>query len=212
MSEINNLMKRHPELSVCETAIISAYKLLVRCFSSGHRLYVCGNGGSAADALHITGELMKSFAMKRRLDDEFIKQANDTFPIEAEQLINNLQGALPVYALVENVVFSSAYANDVDADYIFAQQIYCYARQGDVVFGISTSGNSINVINALMTAKARCAVTLGLTGMSGGRMAAFCDNCICVPETETYKVQELHMPVYHTLCRMLENHFWGDEK
>lgn len=212
MSEMSNLMQRHPEMSVCETAIVSAFEILVKCFSSGHRLYVCGNGGSAADALHITGELMKSFVVNRRLDDDFISQTRNCFPSESEYLIANLQGALPAYALVENIVFSSAYANDVDADFIFAQQIYCYARQGDTVLGISTSGNSTNVINAFMAAKARGAVTLGLTGMSGGKMAIFCDSCICVPETETFKVQELHMPVYHALCKMLENHFWVTDK
>jgi D-sedoheptulose 7-phosphate isomerase len=121
-----------------------------------------------------------------------------------------LQGALPAFALVENAALATAYNNDCNPEYTFAQQVYAYVREGDCLLGISTSGNSRNIINAIETAKARRAVTLGLTGATGGKMKELCDICICVPETETYKVQELHLPVYHALCLMLEEYFWGE--
>jgi D-sedoheptulose 7-phosphate isomerase len=127
-------------------------------------------------------------------------------------MCKNLQGALPAFALVENTALSTAYANDVNPDYVFAQQVYAYARKGDCVLGISTSGNSKNVLLALKAARGRGAATLGLTGRAGGKMKDLCDVCIIAPETETYKIQELHLPIYHTLCIMLERHFWGNNE
>lgn len=198
-----NLLSRYPALAVCERDMCDMTDKLISTFESGGRLYICGNGGSAADALHIAGELVKSFVRKRPLDKSFAQRVSDT------ALPGNLQGALPVFALVENVSLATAFANDCDAAYVFAQQVYAYAREGDCVLGISTSGNSENIINALKAAKGRGAITLGLTGDSGGRMKELCDVCICVPETECYKVQELHLPVYHEICLALEEHFWG---
>jgi D-sedoheptulose 7-phosphate isomerase len=200
---IDELAMRHSSLSSCLPDIEKTVSLLIAVFSSGHRLYICGNGGSAADALHIVGELAKSFVLTRPLDNQFIEKVS-------KELAENLQGALPAFALVENTALSSAFLNDCNPDYVYAQQVYAYARKGDCVLGISTSGNSKNVIHAMEAAKGRGALTIGLTGASGGVMKSICDCCICVPETETYKIQELHLPVYHAICLALENHFWGE--
>lgn len=204
MKRVEDLIERYPALMPCKDSISMVYEAMARCFENGGRLYICGNGGSASDALHIVGELGKSFVRKRPLDAEFVEAVSP-------QLAQKLQGALPAFALVENSALSTAYANDVDPDYVFAQQVYAYARKGDCVLGISTSGNSRNVLCALETAKGRGAVTLGLTGRDGGKMKSLCDACIVVPEQETYKIQELHLPVYHALCIMLEDYFWGNK-
>jgi D-sedoheptulose 7-phosphate isomerase len=201
---LNDLTVRYPALSVCKTDIGEAYSVLEKCFLSDNRLYICGNGGSAADALHIVGELVKPFVLNRKLDKSFIERVDDA------ELISNLHGALSAIALVENAPLITAITNDCNSEYVFAQQVYAYAREGDCVLGISTSGNSKNVIHAINTAKGRGAFTLGLTGRDGGEMCSLCDVCICVPETETYKVQELHLPVYHALCLMLEQRFFGE--
>lgn len=202
MEHLESLLMRYPQLNHCEDAIQSVFEKLVYCFEQKGSLYICGNGGSASDALHIVGELAKSFVLPRALDKDFESRVRP-------ELAKKLQGALPAYALVENSALATAYANDVDPDYVFAQQVYSYAREGDCVLGISTSGNSKNVLRALETAQGRGAVTLGLTGRDGGQMKELCEACIVVPEQETYKIQELHLPVYHTLCIMLEEHFWG---
>lgn len=203
MNILEDLIARYPSLQICRADIEKVYNALEKTFADGGRLYVCGNGGSASDALHIVGELVKSFVVKRSLDEDF------TARMPQEEL-HKYQGALPVFALVENSALVSAYANDVDADYVFAQQVYAYARKGDCVLGISTSGNSRNVLRALEAAKGRGAVALGLTGRDGGKMKALCEGCIVVPEQETYKIQELHLPVYHALCMMLEARFWSE--
>ena len=208
MNILSDLILNYPALSVCADDIHMMYDTLACCFEIGGRLFICGNGGSAADALHITGELMKSFVRKRAVDEVFSARLRERYPLETDELIKGLQGALPVYPLVENAALSTAYANDEDAGFVFAQQVYGYARTGDAVLGISTSGDSKNIIRALMTAKGRGAHTLGLTGNSGGIMINYCDVCVRVPETETYKIQELHLPVYHALCLALEERFW----
>lgn len=202
VGRLATLMSRYPLLLPCEEDIQTAYERMRDSFKTGGRLYVFGNGGSAADALHIVGELGKSFILPREVDPEFAARVD-------RQLWEKLQGALPVYALVENSALTSAYANDVDPDFVFAQQVYAYARSGDCVLGISTSGNSRNVLYALHTAKGRGAVTIGSSGRDGGAMKELCDVCIVVPAAETYQIQELHLPVYHTLCMMLEESFWG---
>ena len=200
---LDNLIKRYPSLAVCQNDIENVYSKLLDCFHNDGRLYICGNGGSASDSLHIVGELVKSFTVKRRLDPDFVARAS-------EEMKKNLQGALPVFALVENAALATAYGNDVNPEYIFAQQVYAYAREKDCVLGISTSGNSNNVLHAMECAKARGAVTLGLTGRDGGHLKDLCDACIIVPENETYKIQELHLPIYHCLCMMLEEKIWGE--
>jgi len=202
MDYLSDLIQRYPALSICKADIESAYNMLVTCFRNGNRLYVMGNGGSAADALHIVGELAKSFILNRPLESEFVKCVGDEFAA-------HIQGGLPAYALVENSALSSAFANDCAPEYTFAQQVYVYARKGDCVFGISTSGNSKNVINALVAAKGRGAATIGLSGGDGGKMQDACNSLIVVPENQTFKIQELHLPIYHALCLMIEQHFWG---
>lgn len=208
MNHIDVLVDRYPQLRICKPDITAAYDAIVKAFASDHRLYVCGNGGSAADALHIVGELAKSFVLKRPVDKSFAERVRRDITCAADDLLVNLQGALPAFALVENVSLSSAYMNDCNPEYVFAQQVYAYAREGDCVLGISTSGNSKNVVHAIEAAKGRGAVTLGLAG-GGGKLKEVCDVCICAPETETFKIQELHLPVYHALCLELEKHFWG---
>lgn len=203
---MESLYERYPKLSVCEEDIKKAVDVLAFSFENGHRLYVCGNGGSAADALHIVGELVKSFVLKRPLDKDFADR------VENRELISNLQNALPAFALVENSALFTAFLNDCNPEYVYAQQVYAYAREGDCVLGISTSGNSKNVVHAIEAAKGRGAVTIGLTGAKGGKLKEMCDCCICAPETETYKIQELHLPIYHAICLALEERFWGEEK
>ena len=201
MDILDNLIVRYPSLKSCRDDIQETFEKLAVSFSNNRRLYICGNGGSASDALHIVGELVKSFVLPRKVDEEFASKTS-------AKLVDKLQGAFPAFALVENAALATAYGNDVDADYIFAQQVYAYARPGDCVLGISTSGNSKNILYALEAARGRGAVAIGLTGRDGGKMVALCDSCIIVPEQETYKIQELHLPVYHALCMMLEEKFW----
>ena len=203
MNHLEDLIVRYPKLEICKDSIMQTFEKIAHSFEAGGRLFICGNGGSASDALHIVGELVKSFTVPRTIDPDFVHAVDP-------ELVKKLQGALPAYALVENSALSTAYANDVDPNYVFAQQVYAYARKDDCVLGISTSGNSKNVLHAMDCAKGRGAVTLGLTGRDGGKMKEKCDVCIVVPEIETYKIQELHLPIYHTLCIMLEHYFWGE--
>lgn len=202
---LNELTERYPRLEICVKDIQSAFDLLARCFEGDGVVYTCGNGGSAADAEHIVGELMKSFTMRRPLPEEFTKRLGD------DHISENLEGALRAVALTGQISLSTAFANDVAPDLIFAQQVYGYGRSGDVCWGLSTSGHSKNVLSALTVSRAKGMKTLGMTGQSGGQMFDLCDVCIRVPETETYKVQELHMPTYHALCRMLEARFFTKE-
>ncbi len=204
------LLERYPALDGNRGDILAAYGVLEKCFSGGGRVYLCGNGGSAADALHIVGELMKSFVMKRHVGGPFAERLRAMYPGEAEYMLSHLEGALPAFALVENSSLNYAFCNDVSPDMVFAQQVYGYARPGDVLIGISTSGNAVNVLNAVRAAKAIGAEVIGLTGGTGGGLAKLCDCAIVVPETETYKVQELHLPVYHALCMMIERRFFGE--
>jgi len=204
MNFMDELIDRYSVLKNCAGDIRSAFDLLVECYEKDRVVYVCGNGGSAADAEHIVGELMKSFIVHRPLPADFLNRLQD------DTLSRNLEGALRAVALTGQVSLSTAFANDVAPDLVFAQQVYGYGRVGDVLWGLSTSGNSANVLHALKVARAKGMKTIGMTGRSGGQMQELCDVCIRIPETETYKVQELHLPVYHTLCRMLENYFFGD--
>ncbi len=201
-SILEELVARYPALIQCRADIEAAYRLLQKTYDRDGILYLCGNGGSAADAGHIVGELMKSFTIPRPISDSASSELND--PALARQL----HGVLRAISLSGHLSLSTAFGNDVDADYIFAQQIFGYGRPGDVLWALSTSGNSPNILHALKVAKARGLATLGLTGEGGGEMKRLCQVCIRVPERETYKVQELHLPVYHALCRMLEENFF----
>jgi D-sedoheptulose 7-phosphate isomerase len=201
-------MARYPDLEVCLPAIEAAFELLRVSFSQGGKLLLCGNGGSAADCEHVVGELMKGFMSKRPLPSSVRDHFEHEFPGEGALLAERLQGALPAISLVSHTAFLSAYANDVAPEMIYAQQVYGYGRPGDVLIGFSTSGNSVNVLRALQVAKAQGLKTIGFTGISGGKIKSLCDAAICVPSNRTPDVQERHLPIYHTLCIMLEEVFF----
>ena len=204
------LVTRYPELSVCRESIQRAYEILERSYASGAKLLVAGNGGSAADAEHIVGELMKSFVLPRRLSEEFSKKLLAADGKLGEVLQKNLQGAMPAIALDGHLSLSTAYMNDCEPLLCFAQQVNGFGREGDVFLGISTSGNSQNILYAAVTARAKGMPVIGLTGEKESKLSAFADVCIRVPRTETYQIQELHLPVYHCLCLMLEERFFGE--
>lgn len=208
---IEELVRRYPVLTVNRDGIVAAVGALIQAYKEGHKVLVCGNGGSAADALHIVGELMKAFVCKRNLPAEvrenFLKHCS-----HGEYLVNNLQQALPAISLVSEAGLLTAYANDVAPDMNFAQQVFGQGRGGDVLLAISTSGNSTNVIYAAEVAKAMGITVISLTGQSGGKMKDISDILINVPEKETFKIQELHLPVYHALCLAVEAEFFAEIK
>lgn len=206
---IDGFLERYPQLTACKEIMIQAFGLLSHSFHNNGKLLVCGNGGSAADAEHIVGELMKGFKNPRKLDDEYQKMLKNIDKTLGDKLANQLQGALPAIALDGHSALSTAYMNDCEPLMCFAQQVNGYGREGDVLLGISTSGNSLNVIYAAVTAKAKGMKVIGLTGAKDSKLSEFADVCIQVPETETFKIQELHLPVYHCLCLMLEEEFFG---
>ncbi|MCL1927438.1 MAG: SIS domain-containing protein [Treponema sp.] len=208
MDHLQQLIERYPRLSAIQDDIRKAYSLLEETFTARGKLLVAGNGGSSADAGHITGELMKGFVKKRPLPSSFISKLNEIDPSHAGYLGGAIQQGLPVIALPEQTALMTACLNDIDGDIIYAQQVYGYGSPGDVFLGISTSGNSKNIILAAITAKAKNLKTIALSGASGGALAKYADAAIIVPEKETYKIQELHLPVYHALCLMLEEHFF----
>lgn len=206
---IETLIDRYPKLIVCKDDIEKAYELLEDTYSKERKLLVCGNGGSASDSEHIVGELMKEFKLKRKV---YADQAESMKAIDSEMgttLAENLQGALPAICLTGHSSLTTAFMNDANADLVFAQQVNGYGKANDVFLGISTSGNSKNVVYAAITAKAKGLKIIGLTGQKESKLSKMADCCIRVPETETYKIQELHLPVYHCLCLMLEDHFFG---
>jgi phosphoheptose isomerase len=210
LNELNILPAHYPELSACKEDILAAFGLMNDCHLHGGLIMTCGNGGSAADAGHIVGELMKGFKRKRRLTDEQREKIKKVFPDKGDFLADNLQQAIPAISLTDQVSLSSAFINDVAPDMVFAQQVFGYGREGDVLIGLSTSGNSKNVANACRVAKSLGIKTIGMTGESGGEMLNICDVTIRVPAVETYRVQEYHLPVYHALCAMMEAAFFGD--
>ena len=201
---LENLFINYPMLVSCRDAIENAFEMLRQCYVNGGKVLICGNGGSAADSEHIVGELMKDFLLKRKICSEDVQKIREAFPEDWEYLSGNLQGALPAISLVSQSSISSAFINDVAADMVFAQQVYGYIKEEDVVIGLSTSGNAKNVVNAIKIAKAMGAKTIGLTGETGGRMKNLCDVYIKAPSEETYRIQEYHLPIYHALCAMIE--------
>lgn len=205
---LDDLIKRYPILSEEKENIWQAFKLMEYSFKKGKKLLVAGNGGSAADAEHIVGELMKGFVKKRPLDEKMLELLGSVDEKEGRSIGEKLQGALPSIALVDHVALSTAFLNDVDPLLSFAQQINGYGTSGDVFLGISTSGNSKNILSACTVAKAKGMKVLGLTGGTGGELKEKADVAIVVNEKETYKIQELHLPVYHALCLMLEEAFF----
>lgn len=204
------LFVRYPVLETNREDILKAYEVLEACYQKGGKLLVAGNGGSCADAEHIVGELMKGFKKHRPLSGELQKRLALENTEHGEKLARSLQGSLRAIALDGHPGLSTAFANDVDADMIFAQQVCGYGDQGDVFLGISTSGNSKNVDYAVTIARAKGLSVIGLTGKDGGKLGKRADVAIIVPEPETFKIQELHLPIYHALCLMLEEGFFDE--
>ena len=205
------LIDRYPSLKGCEQPILQAYYLLEECFSSGHKLLIAGNGGSCSDSEHIVGELMKGFVLPRKCSTEFANKLKSIDTSRGEELADKLQGGLPSIALDGHQSLNTAFVNDVTNGGLltYAQQIYGYGKSGDVFLAISTSGNSKNIMNATVVARALGIKTIGLTGSNGGELATVADVTIKAPQDKTFMVQELHLPIYHCLCLMLEERFFG---
>ena len=205
---LDTLIDRYPKLECCQEDIEKAYLILEKCYESDHKLLIAGNGGSAADSEHIAGELMKRFRIMRPCPPDFAEKLKSIDLERGENLAKNLERGLMAIPLVAHEALTTAYINDVDGLGVFAQQLYGFGREGDVFLGISTSGNSKNVMSATVVARALGIMVIGLTGAKGGELANVSDVCIRVPETETFMIQELHLPVYHCLCLMLEDKFF----
>ena len=197
MEILDELYVRYPQLKGCEGEISKAFDILLACYRSGGKVLTCGNGGSAADAEHIVGELLKKFRRHRDIDSGIAAKL-------PPELVAKLEGALPAVSLVSMSGILTAFANDVAWETAFAQQVYGLGKPGDVLIALSTSGNSANCVNAALVAKAKGLKVISMTGEGGGKLAALADAAIRVPESETYKIQELHLPVYHALCAELE--------
>ena len=210
MDYLELLIKRYPALSPVRDSILAAYETMKECYENGGTLLVAGNGGSCADAEHIVGELMKGFRKRRPLDEALQHSLAMENISHGADLARSLQGSLRAIALDGHPGLSTAFANDVDADMIFAQQVCGYGDRDDVFLGISTSGNSKNVDYAVTVAKAKGLSVVGLTGKDGGLLGKRADVAVIVPETETFKIQELHLPIYHALCLMLEEAFFEE--
>lgn len=205
---LEELVERYPKLAAVRSEIEAAYHILETCYQNGGKLLIAGNGGSSADAEHIVGELMKGFVKRRELPNVLQTALEAEDPEGGKALAARLQGSLPAIALSGHPALSTAFLNDVDGEMIYAQQVCGYGQPGDVLLGISTSGNAKNIDYAVTVAKAKGMPVIGLTGKDGGRLGARADVAIVVPEQETYRIQELHLPVYHALCLMLEERFF----
>lgn len=208
MKILEELIGRYPGLLAVRADIEAAYRILEECYRQGGKLLIAGNGGSSADAEHIVGELMKGFVKRRELPDAMKEALLRADAEHGKALAEKLQGGLPAIALSGHPALSTAFLNDVDGDMIYAQQVCGYGKAGDVLLGISTSGNARNIDYAVTVAKAKGMKVIGLTGKDGGRLRERADAAVIVPEQETYRIQELHLPVYHALCLMLEERFF----
>ena len=206
---IDLLIKRYPVLEVCRQDIIDGYLMLEDCYKNGGKLLICGNGGSAADSEHIVGELMKGFKLPRTLNNDLKEKLLSEDRELGQVLADHLQQALPAIALDGHSALSTAYMNDCEPLLCFAQQVNGFGNENDVLLGISTSGNSKNVLYASVTAHAKGLKVIGLTGETESKLSKMSDVCVRVPETEVYMVQELHLPVYHCWCLMLEDCFFN---
>lgn len=207
---LENLIERYPILKYCKNDINEAFKIMVKSYETGHKMLVVGNGGSASDSNHIVGELMKSFELKRPISKELYNKIikNEKY---GEMLVNSLQGALPTISLNNHECLNTAFLNDVSPNVTFSQQVLGYGQTNDVFWGISTSGNSKNVVMAAIVAKAKGMKVIGLTGKKDSDLSYIADVTIKVPETRTFMIQELHLPVYHCLCLMLERYFYEEK-
>ena len=209
MRHIDLLVERYASLESARNDIVAAYLLLEESYENGGKLLVAGNGGSAADAEHIVGELMQGFKLPRKPEADFAEKLVEENQELGSVLAENLQGALPAIALDGHPALSTAYMNDCEPLLCFAQQVNGYGKSGDVFLGISTSGNSKNVLYAATTAHAKGMKVIGLTGAKDSKLKDMSDVCIKAPQTETYMIQELHLPIYHCLCLMLEDNFFA---
>lgn len=206
---LDSLILRYPKLELCKNEIEAAFNLLCTTYKNQGKVLTCGNGGSASDAEHIVGELMKSFKCERDIGGIREKLFDYLPKAEANYISENLEGALAAISLQNETALYTAYSNDVSSEMIYAQQVFGLGKKGDSLIAISTSGNSRNILRAVQLARTMGLYTIGMTGNSGGNLKKYCDVCICVPEVETYLVQELHLPVYHTICLMLEQYFFA---
>lgn len=207
---LNELIKRYPALENIREDIQKATQEIIGCYEKGGKVLLCGNGGSAADCEHISGELMKGFLKKRPLSDEKKAEMQKRMPDADGELLSELQCGLPAISLPSMMSLNSAYCNDAEPELIYAQSVMALAKQNDILIALSTSGNSKNVCAAVKVAKALGIKAIGLTGREGGKLKEYADICICAPEDETFKVQELHMPVYHCICALVESHFYDE--
>lgn len=206
---LEQLCERHPSLTTVKPAIEEACNQLIACYENGGKVLVCGNGGSCSDSEHIVGELMKSFELKRPIRPDLQEKLAALSPKRGKYLAIHLQQGLPAISLTAHTSLTTAIANDIHGDIIFAQQVVGYGKPDDLLLGISSSGNSQNILDACMVAKAMNLKVIGLTGETGGKMKEFCDILINVPGRRTFMVQELHLPVYHVMCLAVEHHFFG---
>lgn len=207
---LNELLNRYPSLCECKEDIEKAAKAIIECYEKGGKLLLCGNGGSCADCEHIVGELMKGFLKKRPLSVEQKNKMKNNCNLVDDELLSKLQGGLPAIAIPSITALNSAFCNDVDPELVYAQPLMALVKENDILIGISTSGNSKNVFGAVKVAKALGIKVIGLTGKTGGKLKVAADICMCAPETETFKIQELHLPIYHYLCAAVEEHFFVD--
>ena len=203
------LIERHPVLAECRDSIETMITLAEQTYERGGALFACGNGGSAADADHICGELLKGFLLKRPVSGDSRQEFESRFGAEGGEIAAKLQGGLRAISLLSHPAFLSAFANDVDPDLIFAQQLWVLGRSGDLLLAISTGGNASNVRKALMTARVKGIQSVLLTGSRHGSCEEFADCVVAVPERETFKIQELHLPIYHAFCVAVEERFFG---
>jgi D-sedoheptulose 7-phosphate isomerase len=205
---LKELLDRYPPLEICKDQIWEAGEILIESYKNDGKLLVCGNGGSSSDSDHIVGELMKSFSKKRPISNDFSANLKEISNDRGQLLSSKLESGLSAISLSAHSGLVSAISNDIGGDFIFAQQVAGYGRKNDVLLGISTSGNSQNVVDACITAKAKGMKVIGLIGENGGAMKAYCDIAICVPSTLTAHIQEFHLPIYHVLCIMVEETFF----
>ena len=202
--EIDIVIERYPCLECLRDQLLQSVEQMKDAYLRGGKILTCGNGGSAADSLHIVGELMKSFVAKRSIPDELSKKISEEFPEDAPLYLENLQGAIPSISLVNEVSLMTAFGNDKSSELVFAQQVLGYGKRGDVLIAISTSGNSANVLHAAKIAKCMGIHVISLTGESGGKLKELSDILLAVPSNITYQIQELHLPIYHALCLAIE--------
>jgi len=203
------MLNRYSQLAPLEEPIKKAAEKIIETYKNGGKVLVCGNGGSCSDADHIVGELMKSFEGRRPLSQPLQEKLKQLSPETGAMLAEKLQQGLPAISLTVHSALITAIANDISGEVIYAQQVVGFGNQGDVLIGLSTSGNSQNVIDAMIVAKAKGMTTIGMTGETGGKMKEWCDILLNVPERRTAYVQELHLPVYHAICMMIETEIFG---